>query len=238
GRLASGVAHDFNNLLTVVTVSLESIRLRLGPTPDIAEDLGLMESAIKGAGNLVRQLVTYAKGSGEGARSFDASARLRESLELLRNLAGRNVHLELIAPESALRVALHATRFDQVVQNLVVNAREAMPAGGSLKIIATEVLRMPAHSTDGTPLAGGRYLQQEFADTCGGIAADVEPQIYEPFFTTNSRSGSGLGLATVQRIVREANGDVVASSAVGHGTRFDVFLPLPPHAPADSPTAA
>ena len=238
GRLASGVAHDFNNVLTVVTAGLESIRLGVRSTPDITEDLGMIESAIKRAGDLVRQLVTYAKGSEEGATTIDASARLRESFELLRTLAGRNVQLELEVPERAFIVAVRATRFDQVVQNLVVNARDAMPSGGNLTITAAEESRMPAHSVDGTPREGGPYLRLAFADTGGGIPDDVLPHIFEPFFSTKSGSGSGLGLATVQRIVREAKGDVIASSEVPRGTRFEVFLPLLRGAPAGSTATA
>ena len=238
GRLASGVAHDFNNLLTIVIGGLDSIRLRIRPTPDLSEDLDMIGSAIKGAGDLVRQLATYAKGSEEGATTVDAAARLRQSFELLRNLAGKNVRLELDAPESACIVALHATRFDQVVQNLVVNARDAMPAGGSLTITAAEELRVPAHSADGTPLAGGRY--------CGWPSPTPVPAFPKTSCRTSSSrssprspaSGSGLGLATVQRIVREAGGDVVASTAVGRGTRFEVFLPLQRDTPAGTITAA
>ncbi|MBI3567095.1 MAG: hypothetical protein HY084_02675 [Gemmatimonadetes bacterium] len=226
GRLASGVAHDFNNVLTVVMGGLDSIKHRIALSDDVQEDFRLMESAVARAGDLIRQLVSFARRKEEGAATFDAGARLRETVELLRRLGGVRVELGLDVAREGLLVSIDPTRFDQVLMNLVVNARDAMPAGGRVTIAVGDALRLATRGTDGTPLAGGHYVCISVTDTGAGIPGDVRPHIFEPFYTTKQGAGSGLGLATVQRIVREAGGDAIVASSSSEGTRFDILLPM------------
>ena len=146
---------------------------------------------------------------------------------MLRRLAGTAIEVTVAASDSECAVQMDPSQFDQIALNLVANARDAMPKGGTLTITASvEDLHVPRETTNST-LPAGRYVLLAFEDTGDGIPADVVHHIFEPFFTTKpAEGGTGLGLSTVYGIVRQSQGDIAVWSAPGRGTRFEILLPV------------
>jgi signal transduction histidine kinase len=224
GRLASGIAHDFNNLLVSI-LSCSSYLLEELPEHDaLREDAAEIKRAGERAAQLVRQLLAFGRKSALVPVVCDVNLAVRRVETILRRAVGERV---------ALTVSLAAswpTRIDpglleQVIMNLAVNARDAMPGGGELRISTADVTLDHPPAQD-PPLAPGRYAVLAVADTGCGICPEVLPKVFEPFFTTKEEGrGTGLGLSTVYGIVQEAGGAVAVSSAVGRGTSFAVYLP-------------
>jgi len=222
GRLAGGVAHDFNNLLTVINGFAELIL----STP--ASDAGVRDLAahIRDAGvraaDLTRQLLAFSRKQPAAAGPLDLAAAVTGLCPLLAPLLGSEV--QMVTRLGAVPpVRADKGQFEQVVMNLVVNARDAMPAGGTLTL-ATDVVEIGPG--DGADLPPGRWVVLSVADTGTGISDEVRPHLFEPFFTTKELGrGTGLGLSTVYGIVTTAGGQLRYHTAPGHGTRFHVYLP-------------
>jgi len=222
GRLAGGVAHDFNNLLTVIIGAAETARLAVPDGHPAQEESAEILRAAGRATDLTRQLLAFARRSVVSPRRVDVNALVRDAERLLNRILGEDVELTVALEPSLPAVLIDPTQLEQVLLNLVVNARDAMPEGGRLTI-RTETV------PDGVAL--------EVQDTGTGIAEEIQPFIFEPFFTSKGPGqGTGLGLATCYGIVQQANGRIRVHSRAGAGATFTVVLP-PIADPAEPPPA-
>jgi signal transduction histidine kinase len=223
GALASGVAHDFNNILTVVVSASDAAR-EVSVAPDqLKAELDAIDEAGRQGIALTRQLLDFARHKPTSVESFDPATVLERMRPICERLLTSARTLDLRA--SALpSIAMDVSQFEQVMLNLVVNSRDAIESTGTVTITATEE---KVSGTQGatTNLAAGRYVRIAVRDTGCGIPADVLPRIFDPFVTTKeAKGGTGLGLATVQRIARANGGDVFVDSTVGVGTTIEVWL--------------
>ncbi len=214
GLMASSLAHDINNLLFVIGTSLDLIETEPGRVREYA---GTMRSALVRMSALNCQLLTCAaRSQSTDPELVDVSAVIAELWPMCQRLAGRAVTVTCAFDERPNRVRIGRGPFDQVLLNLVANARDAMPGGGTIAIRARRI-----ESSDGTLVA------VEVADEGVGIAPELLDHIFEPFFTTKERStGSGLGLQTVKRVIEGAGGRVAVSSHPGQGSTFRLLLPI------------
>ncbi len=226
GRLANGVAHDFNNLLTVITNSAELARQANTSDRLVDEELREIESAAARGASLTRQLLAYARRQPQQVTCFDAGEKVQQMSSMLNRLVGGNVALAVDVQSQPTVVAMDPVPFEQVLLNLVANARDAMPQGGHIGLaVRTTVIEDTRRLPDGE-LAPGPYVALTVSDNGKGITEATMEHLFEPFFTTrHEEGGTGLGLATVQGIVRQAGGDVSVESAVGAGATFTVLLP-------------
>src|SRR5436309_1044541 len=225
-RQAGGIAHDFNNVLTAVLGSIELLLLDEPPGRPHREELDIIRDAATRAKDLIRQLLAFSARQVLQPAVVDLNRLVRDVAKMLRRLIGEDIKLEtLLAPElGAVRV--DAGQMEQVLVNLAVNARDAMPEGGRLTI-----------KTDNVD-AGGSQVLLHVSDSGVGMDEEVQAHLFEPFFTTKPRGkGSGLGLATVYGIVRQSGGHIAVDSAPGRGATFRVYLPRveAPLDPTDRP---
>ncbi|MGE3275667.1 MAG: PAS domain S-box protein [Vicinamibacterales bacterium] len=231
GRLAGGVAHDFNNLLTAIT---GFAALTLGELPTDSPHRGHIEQIRKAAdraASLTRQLLAFSRRQVLQARPVDLNQSITELAKMLQRLIGEDVQLELHLAAFPATVLVDPTQIEQVLMNLAVNARDAMPRGGTLAI-TTATLHVPGRQgggDGGAPLPSlqpGDYVRITVRDTGTGMSAEVQARIFEPFFTTKpTGTGTGLGLATVHGIVSQSGGHVTVDSRPGAGTLFTIYLP-------------
>lgn len=224
GVLAGGLAHDFNNLLTIVMGNLELIRLATGDDGEVAEALDHATEAATRAGDLTRQLITFSKGGQPVKRVAELSRPLRDAV--LFAASGSAVACDFDFPGGLPAVEFDEAQLRQVVLNIVQNAREAMPAGGTLQVAARVV-----DVGDGEVpfLAGGSHVRVNFTDHGDGIAAENLARVFDPYFSTKelgTAKGRGLGLAVCYSIIRNHGGAIVANSRPGVGTTFSMFLPV------------
>jgi two-component system cell cycle sensor histidine kinase/response regulator CckA len=224
GRLAGGVAHDFNNLLTVIGGCADFLLDSIPPTdPAHGDALEVKRTAERAAG-LTRQLLTFSSRQVVHPRDIDVNHLVREAEKLLRRLIGEDVALRTSLTQQPAIVHIDAGQLEQALVNLVVNARDAMPRGGELTI-ATSTLAPMALGTDEHPT--GDWVSIAVMDAGTGMDDATQARIFEPFFTTKGPGkGTGLGLATVFGIVKQAGGRVTVRSAPGKGSTFTMFLPL------------
>jgi PAS domain S-box-containing protein len=226
GRLAGGVAHDFNNILGIVTASCELLlsRSRLADTAMPYID-NIRKAADRGV-SLTRQLLAFSRRQSLQPRVLDLNARLKEVSRLVHPLMGDDVRIVLAPGQESAVVEADPGQLDQIVLNLAVNARDAMPHGGKL-ILETAVRDIDAAFAERhPPMAAGRYVMLVVSDNGTGMDATTLSHIFEPFFTTKETGkGTGLGLATVYGIVRQARGHIWVYSEPNHGTTFRVYLP-------------
>jgi nitrogen-specific signal transduction histidine kinase len=227
GRLAGGVAHDFNNLLTVILSAAESLRDRPGTlTATQAEELGEIEAAAGRANELTRQLLAFARRHPAHPVAVDLGAALARSERLLRRVLGEDVKLRVHAEPGLSAVCCDPTQVDQVVLNLAVNARDAMPGGGSLLLEAGNRVLDEAEAALFSGARPGRYVRLAATDDGAGMPPEVLDRVFEPFFTTKAPGkGTGLGLSTVHGIVAQAGGFVRARSEPGRGTTIEMVFP-------------
>ena len=238
GRLAGGIAHDFNNLLTVIMGYSQVLLTELGPQHPLR---GKIEETLKAgerAATLVRQLLTFSRKQSLDPKILSLNTAVTSLETLLRRLIGDDVRLVSKLDQANGRLRADQAQLEQVLVNLVVNARDAMPKGGTITIetAQVELTRSPVYHL--TPLSPGPYVRLAVSDTGCGMDRKTQSHIFEPFFTTKGEGkGSGLGLSTVFGIVTQCGGAIDVTSRVGHGTRFDLYFPsvesdiLPP-APA------
>ncbi len=226
GQLAGGLAHDFNNLLTVILGNVALVELTKGRShheQELIQEIGL---AAERAANLTRQMLTFSRRQVMQARPLDLNTTVAEMARMLRRILGEAITLQFESSAGLPAVQADAGMMEQVLMNLAINARDAMPTGGRLTI-RTGVKTLSDDEARQTPdAAPGRFACVAVSDTGSGIAPDSVPHIFEPFFTTKEAGkGTGLGLATVYGIVRQHRGWVRVASVVGKGTTFEVFLP-------------
>jgi signal transduction histidine kinase/ActR/RegA family two-component response regulator len=243
GQLAGGIAHDFNNLLTTIRGNASLALTELPPGEGPREDLEQIQQAADRAASLTRQLLAFARRTALRPEAVDLGAIVRGLEPMLSRLIGEDISLIAITPASSGCVMADAGQIEQVIVNLAVNARDAMPDGGTL-IIATADIEM-AEATEATEddLPAGPMTTLSVTDTGVGMDAETLSHMFEPFFTTKGLGkGTGLGLAMAYGIVRQSGGTVMASSKPGRGSIVTVFLPRvegpapaapePPHQPA------
>jgi two-component system cell cycle sensor histidine kinase/response regulator CckA len=226
GRLAGGVAHDFNNLLTVIFAGLDEGQDLLPPGHpgwQILEDIRI---AARRAAGLTRQLLTFVRHQVVQPKPLDLNAVLRDLDRVLQRVTGEDITLHTHPAEALPLVLADDGQLGQVVLNLVLNARDAMPAGGTLTIVTRAVELAGTDASAHPGVAPGSYVLLTVTDTGAGIRPEVAAHLFEPFFTTKSAGrGTGLGLATSLVIVSEAGGYVQFDTELDRGTTFKVYLP-------------
>ncbi len=227
GRMTAGIAHDFNNVLAAIGGGVELARASLADPAAVRTELDAVAQAVARAQELVRRLVAFARARPGRAAAIAPDRALEAHLTVLRHLLPPGITLDAAPRAGDAAVAIDATQFEQLLLNLVVNSRDAMPRGGRIAVAtAVEEVAMPLPACEGT-VRPGRYFRLSVEDSGEGIPAEVLPRIFEPFFTTKPEGlGSGIGLATVYQVVQAAHGEIAVRSAPGAGTRFDVYLPL------------
>ncbi len=225
GRLAGGIAHDFNNLLTVISGRADIALARLPETEPARRDIELVRKTAERAAALTRQLLAFSRRQALETRVLDLNAVVDGLLPLLRRLIGEDIDLVAHLDSGAGSVKADPSQIEQVLLNLVVNARDAMPTGGVLAITTTSAAPDPGAGTEVQGPAGPCAMLA-VSDTGQGMDAETRSRIFEPFFTTKEAGkGTGLGLSTVYGIVRQHGGAIDVESAPGEGTTFRVFLP-------------
>ena len=227
GRLAGGMAHDFNNLLTVIRGYSELFLGRLGPTDAMRKDMEEVKKAADRATGLTRQLLAFSRRQFIAAKVVDLNALVANMDGMLRRLIGEDI-VELCAELDASIGAIKADpgQVEQVIMNLVVNARDAMPKGGRLTIETRNVTIGKGVRLDAVGVAPGSYVLLAVRDTGHGMDAETRSHLFEPFFTTKEKGkGTGLGLSTVYGIVKQSGGSITVESAPGRGTTFRIYFP-------------
>jgi signal transduction histidine kinase/CheY-like chemotaxis protein len=219
GVLAGGIAHDFNNILTAILGNISFAGMFLGQNQKAATALHQAEKAAKRAAELAHQLLTFAKGGQPVTRSVAPRQLIEESLSLV--LRGSNVQGSVEVSEDVRNIQADAGQISQAFNNLIINAVQAMPGGGTISIRADNIV---LDNNNPCALPPGEYVRFVFSDKGCGIPADKLNSIFDPYFTTKP-GGSGLGLASVQSIIRKHGGQITVSSAVGKGTTFEILLP-------------
>ena len=226
GHLAAGVAHDFNNLLTVFRAAGEIMVEELPPDHPLRADAEAVRDAADRGATIAQQLLAFSRPKTSEAGTFDLAATVAAMEPILRRALPEAIELCVGASTRELRVNGDTRQLMNVMLNLVVNARDAMPNGGRVSVTVDEKLVLDAAGPGALP--AGRYASIQVRDGGAGIAADVLPHIFEPFFTTKTRErGSGLGLATAYGVIRAMKGEIrVAQTAPGLGSTFEILLPL------------
>ena len=227
GQLAAGVAHDFNNLLTIIQ-GHASLQLGMpGRSENFTASLREISQASDRAANLTRQLLAFSRRQIIRPRVLDLNALLRDLAVMLRRLLGEQVELRTDFAESLPMVWADQTGVEQIILNLTLNARDAMPRGGRITIGTGTTVFTPADAEKNPEIAPGEYVCLSVADTGSGIDAATRSHIFEPFFTTKSvDKGTGMGLATVYGITKQHDGWIDVATEVGCGSTFRVFLPI------------
>jgi PAS domain S-box-containing protein len=225
GQLAGGIAHDFNNLLTVISSSSEIIDSDLPPASPLRSDVQQIRAAADSAAGLTRQLLAFSRRQVLQPRVVNVNGEVVKVITMLRRIIGVDIHLETELAPDVWTVCADGSQLEQVLMNLALNARDAMPEGGTLRFRTTNV-DVTGADDEWLGIPSGSYVVLNIEDTGLGISEDVLPHLFEPFFTTKEAGrGTGLGLATVYGVVKQSGGHILVDSTPGEGTRFRIFLP-------------
>jgi signal transduction histidine kinase/CheY-like chemotaxis protein len=226
GRLAGGVAHDFNNLLTVIKGNTGFLAERLGSDHRLIKLTTQIDGAADRAVSLTRQLLAFCRMQVLQPKILDLNELVSEMCKLLRRLVPEDIAFNFRAGESLGRVKADPGQIEQVLMNLVVNAGDAMPAGGTLTVETHNVTLSKEEASRRAPVSPGQYVLLSVTDNGMGMDAETKARIFEPFFTTKEQGkGTGLGLATVYGIVKQSGGFIWVESEPGWGARFEIYLP-------------
>jgi PAS domain S-box-containing protein len=225
GRLAGGIAHDFNNLLMVISGYSEFLLERLGAEPHLRGPAQEIASAAERASSLTRQLLAFSRKQMLAPRIVNLNDIVTENLKMLNRMIGEDIDLVMVPAKSLWPVRADGGQIEQVIMNLAVNARDAMPSGGKLTIETANATLDEDYARVHGPLRAGDYVMVSITDTGAGMDSDTQSHIFEPFFTTKGTKGTGLGLSTVYGIVKQSGGYIWVYSEVGRGTAFKIYLP-------------
>jgi hypothetical protein len=226
GRLAGGIAHDFNNLLTVITTSSDLLLEDMGPNDPKREDVDQVRQAADGAAALTRQLLAFSRQQVLAPQIVNLGDVVYGVEKMLRRLIGDDVDLVTVLDRDGGTVKADVGQLEQVLMNLAVNARDAMPSGGKLTIETANVEHDPDYAREQEAAAVSRFVMLAVTDTGVGMDEATKARVFEPFFTTKEvGKGTGLGLATVYGIVRQSGGFIWVYSEPGLGTTFKIYLP-------------
>ena len=237
GRLAGGVAHDFNNLLTVILSSAEVLLADMPAGDVLREDVAAIAHAGRRAADLTRQLLAFSRQQVLEPRLLELNEVVREMQKMIPRVVGEDVQVRVELGESLGIVKADPGLLGQVIMNLVVNARDAMPAGGTLTVETSAVELAQPRVRDHFEVPAGAYIVLAVGDTGMGMDAATLERIFEPFFTTKEQGkGTGLGLSTVLGIVEQSGGRVWVDTAPGRGTVFRIYLPRTTGQPSPAPT--
>ena len=244
GQLTGGIAHDFNNLLTVVVGGSETLAAEPGLSYVAREMVTLISQAAMRGAELTHRLLAFARKQVLQPEAIDLGTAMEHFTSLLERTLGEDIAIASRVEEGLPLADVDAGEFENAILNLAINARQAMPSGGTLSLDARGLVLDEAYSAADSEIQPGSYVVVSVSDTGQGIPADVLPRIFEPFFTTKSRGeGSGLGLAMVWGFAKQSGGTVTVYSEVGLGTTFRLYLPVstqgqPATAPASASPAA
>ena len=226
GRLTGGVAHDFNNLLAIIHGNSELLRARLDEEFDAAEMIDDVISAAARGAELVKRLLAFARMQNLDPESVDLNARLNNVIGLLQRALGENVNLRVKTAKEPWPAIIDPTQVDDALVNLAINARDAMPEGGTLTIETQNVSLDEDYAASHLEVVPGDYVMLAVSDTGCGMAPDVIARAFEPFFTTKQEGqGTGLGLSQVFGWVKQSRGHIKIYSEIGHGTTVKLYLP-------------
>ncbi len=230
GRLAGGVAHDFNNILGIINACTEFLRDRIDPATEPSVYVENIRKALERGTALTKQMLAFSRTTAVQPRLLDLNERLTEISKLLRPLLGDDVEILIVPRSPAAVIEADPGQLDQIVVNLAVNARDAMPRGGKFILETGAVKFDEDFATQHQAMPAGKYVLLAVSDTGSGMDEATVSRIFEPFFTTKEvGKGTGLGLATVYGIVKQSAGHILVYSEPGHGTTFKIYLPNAEH---------
>ncbi len=228
GRLAGGIAHDLNNYLGAITGFSELTKLKWGQTAELSAKMDMIMDVCKRASDLIRQLLAYSRQAPSKPVRTDLRDVVSRMASMVRHLIREDIALDLADSGTVPAVMIDPGQFDQIVVNLVVNARDAMPRGGKISIRLDRIEADGSGRAGGATIPAGAYVRLRVSDTGSGIPEEIRDRIFEPFFTTkdgSGGSGTGLGLSTVYGIVKQAGGFILVDSALAKGTMFSILFP-------------
>jgi PAS domain S-box-containing protein len=225
GRLAGGVAHDFNNLLMVICGYSEFLLERVGSDPKLRVPAEEIANAADRATSLTRQLLAFSRKQMLAPKVVDLNAIVTENLKMLTRMIGEDIELVMVPGPELGAVKADPGQIEQVIMNLAVNARDAMPHGGKLTIETANAPVDEEYARSHAPITVGQYVMLAISDTGMGMDAETQARIFEPFFTTKGLKGTGLGLSTVYGIIKQSGGYIWVDSEPGKGTSFKIHLP-------------
>jgi PAS domain S-box-containing protein len=225
GTLASGIAHDLNNILSPVMMSVDMLRMRY-TSPTDQQMLQILDTSVRRGSEIVRQMLSFARGTEGELVPLQLRHVMREIESILQESFPKNIAITTDVPRDLPLILGDATQLHQIIINLCVNSRDALPSGGNIRIMAKAGTITPEMAADHPGARAGPCVMFSVADDGTGIPASIHDRIFDPFFTTKEKGkGTGLGLSTVHSIIRGHGGFVLFESAQGRGTRFDVYLP-------------
>lgn len=227
GRFAGGVAHDFNNILSAILGYSDLALSDLPGDHPLAETLGIIKDSAVKAAALTGQILAFSRKQVLDKKAVSMNTLIENTAKMLRRMIGEDIVLELKLKSPIMNITADPNSMEQVLMNLAVNARDAMPSGGRLMIETEDVILNEDDSDRGDGIKPGAYVMLSITDTGEGMSPDVQKKIFEPFFTTKEKGkGTGLGLAMIYGIVKQHNGHISVYSEPGNGTTFKIYLPV------------